>query len=262
MENKGIHLRREGAVAVIELDRPARYNALDKNTIRELFEVVIEIRADESFRAVMLTATGDMFCTGADIQWMIDNRDDFSRSVDETIADLHSALSRLTRMSIPFITAVNGVAAGGGLALALAGDMVLAREDARFVSAYTRIGINPDGGSTFYLSRVLGLRRALDMVLTNRELNAEEALKWGLVNRILPKENFQEAALAVAQELAAGPTQAFGRSRDLIYHSWNYGLEAQLERETRHMVASAGTEDMRNATRAFVDKRPPVFTGR
>jgi 2-(1,2-epoxy-1,2-dihydrophenyl)acetyl-CoA isomerase len=262
MSVDSVKVRRDGAVGVIQLDRPGSYNALDGDMIRGLFEAVVKIRAMEGIRAVLLTGTGDFFCPGADIKWMTANEGRFSEAVDEVLAYLHAAQSRITRTGLPVVTAVNGIAAGGGLALAMVGDIVLAREDARFVAAYTRIGLNPDGGLTFYLGRLLGVRRALDLVLTNRELNATQAQEWGLVTRVLPKADFAAQAMAVAQELAAGPTLALGRSRDLLYHSWNNGLEAQLERETQHIVAATRTEDMRNGIKAFVEKRKPTFAGR
>lgn len=258
----GIALSREGAVGIITVDRPGRYNALDRLSLHELLEASIELRNDASVRAVLLTATGDVFCPGADVAWMVTSGADVSVPLEVGIAYFHGALSRLARMEKPVVTAVNGVAAGGGFSLALCGDVVLARADARFVSAYTRIAATPDGGLTYFLTRTLGLRRSLELVFTNRELTAQAALDWGLVTRVLPVEGFREAALAFAQELAAGPTLAFARTRDLLYHGLDHDLEAQLERETWGIVDSARTQDMRRAAKAFVDKVPPSYEGR
>ncbi|HEX9842638.1 MAG TPA: enoyl-CoA hydratase-related protein [bacterium] len=258
----GIAVSRAGAVGIITLDRPGRYNALDRTSLHELLEASITLRNDASVRAVLVTGTGDVFCPGADVAWMVTAGDDVSGPLEVGIAYFHGALSRLVRMDKPVITAVNGVAAGGGFSLALCGDLVLARADARFVSAYSRIAVSPDGGLTYFLTRTLGVRRSLELVFTNRELSAQDALDWGLVTRVLPVQDFREAALAVAQELAAGPTQAFARSRDLLYHGLDHDLEAQLERETQHIVASARTQDMRRAVKAFVDKAPQSYEGR
>ena len=258
----GIGLSREGAVGIITVDRPGRYNALDRAGLHELLEAAVELRNDAAVRAVLLTATGDVFCPGADVAWMVTSGEDVSQPLDVGIAYFHGALSRLARMDKPLVTAVNGVAAGGGFSLAMCGDVVLARADARFVSAYSRIGASPDGGLTYFLTRSLGVRRSMELVFTNRELGAQEALEWGLVTRVLPVEGFRAAALAFAQELAAGPTQAYGRARDLLYQGLDHGLEAQMERETQGIVASSKTQDMRRAVKAFVDKAPLSYEGR
>jgi len=175
---------------------------------------------------------------------------------------LHAAVSRFAWMNIPLIAAVNGVAAGAGLSLVASCDMAIAADHARFTSAYTQIGLSPDGSSTYYLTRLLGTRRATELYLTNRTLNATEALDWGLVNRVVPAPALLEAARALAAQFAQGPTLAYGGVKKLMLSAPTETLESQLEREARQIAELSLSADSREAIRAFVDKRKPVFHGR
>ena len=147
------------------------------------------------------------------------------------------------------------------MALVLSADLVLASENARFTMAYTAAGLSPDGSSTFYLPRLVGLRRALELTLTNRRLSAQEALDWGIVNRILPAEELQEKALALARQLAAGPALAYAAAKRLLQRSFDQSLETQLEDEAQAIAAASATADAREGIRAFLEKRPPQFRG-
>jgi 2-(1,2-epoxy-1,2-dihydrophenyl)acetyl-CoA isomerase len=158
--------------------------------------------------------------------------------------------------------AINGVAAGGGLSLALAGDLVVAAESAKFTMAYSKIAASPDGSSTYFLPRLIGLRRTLELHFTNRTLSAREALDWGLVNRVHPDAEFSAAVAAFARELAQGPTAAFGRAKLLVHQSTQESLETQMELEAQAIAQSGATEDFRNAVAAFAAKQPVRFSGR
>ena len=147
------------------------------------------------------------------------------------------------------------------MALVLAADLVLASEDARFTMAYTAAGLTPDGSSTFYLPRLVGLRRALELTLTNRRLSAPEALDWGIVNRVLPAESLPEEARALARQLAAGPARAYAAAKRLLQRSLDQSLEAQLEDEAQAIARASATADAREGIRAFLEKRPPQFRG-
>lgn len=162
---------------------------------------------------------------------------------------------------MPLITAVNGVAAGGGLSLVACCDLAISAEHARYTSAYTQIGLTPDGSSTYYLSRLLGTRRAMELYLTNRVLSAAEALDWGLVNRVVPSAALQDEAGALATQLAAGPTRAYGGVKKLLLMAAHESLESQMERESRHIAELCMTADSSEGVRAFLDKRAPRFTG-
>ena len=175
---------------------------------------------------------------------------------------LHIAISRLAWLDAPVIAEVNGAAAGAGLSLAACCDLVIASDTAKFTSAYTRIGLTPDGSSTYFLTRVIGRRRALEMYLTNRTITAQEALDWGLVNRVVPSADLNKEVDQLAKDIAAGPTLAHGGVKRLVLMSPNDTLESQMERETREITRMVGTEDAQNGIAAFVGKQKPIFEGR
>jgi 2-(1,2-epoxy-1,2-dihydrophenyl)acetyl-CoA isomerase len=157
---------------------------------------------------------------------------------------------------------VNGIAAGGGMSFALAGDLVVAAESAKFTMAYSRIAASPDGSSSYFLPRLIGLRRALELHYTNRVLTAREALDWGLVNRVHPDAEFPGALAGLARELAAGPTLAFGRAKQLFHQSTQESLETQMELEAQAIAACGHTEDFQAGVKAFAAKQPVSFRGR
>jgi 2-(1,2-epoxy-1,2-dihydrophenyl)acetyl-CoA isomerase len=257
-----IELSRDGAVAVLRFNRPESYNAINHVMAAELLEAVIDVQDDPAARALLLTGSGTAFHAGGDVKAFVAAGDDVGRYVDRTVIPFHAFVSRLVRMPKPVVAAVNGVAAGAGFSIAMACDLVLAHADAVFTAAYSRIGASPDGSMTYFLVRHLGMRRAMELYLTNRVLSAAEALDWGLVTQVLPAQGFAEAALEQARALAAGPTVAYGFAKDLFYHSLNHELETQLELEAKRIVAATRTTDFREGTRAFVEKRPARYVGR
>jgi 2-(1,2-epoxy-1,2-dihydrophenyl)acetyl-CoA isomerase len=174
---------------------------------------------------------------------------------------LHGAVSRIARMPKPVIAAVNGVVAGGGMGLLLACDLVYAVETATLSMAYTRIGANPDASSTFWLPRLVGSRRALELIYTNRVLSAPEALAWGLINGVMAPERFLDEVYAMARQLAQGPTLAYARAKKLCYASLTESLETQMENEAHEMAASSRTKDFHEGIAAFMEKRSPLFRG-
>ena len=165
-------------------------------------------------------------------------------------------------MDAPVVMAVNGVAAGAGMSFACSGDIVVAAESARFVMAYTRVGLAPDGSSTYFLPRIVGLRRALELVLTNRELSAQEALDMGIVNRVAPDAEFLTQARAIATQFAAGPTKALGIAKRLMHSGLTETLETQMERESQALADMGATSDARGAIAAFLEKQTPKFEGK
>jgi 2-(1,2-epoxy-1,2-dihydrophenyl)acetyl-CoA isomerase len=175
---------------------------------------------------------------------------------------LHAAISRFARMRAPLVAAVNGTAAGAGFSLVCAADLVVAAESARFTMAYTRAGLTPDGSSTYFLPRLVGTRRALELMLTNRTLSAAEALEWGLVNRVVPDAELEEQATSLARSLAAGPTAAFGSVKRLVENSTRDSLESQMEHEARAIADAARSPDAREGIDAFFAKRAAKFSGR
>jgi len=252
----------QDGIARITLNRPDRFNAMDRQMGEELYDVANRCSSDKSVRAAILTGSGEQaFCAGGDIASFVDNADDIERLLKEMTTVLHAAISRFAWMDAPLIAAVNGVAAGAGLSLMSFCDLAIAADTATFTSAYTRIGLTPDGSSTYFLSRILGTRRAMELYLTNRTLSAGEALDWGLVNRVVPAAELGQAADSLAGEIAAGPTRAYGGIKKLMLMATNDSLESQMERETRLIVEMGASRDGREGARAFVEKRKPRFTG-
>ncbi len=249
-------------VAWITLDRPAALNAVNLQAVKDLCDVANRCGSDKSVRAAVLTGSGERaFCAGGDVADFAAAGEGLEVLLKEMTAHLHMAVSRFAWMRAPLIGAINGVAAGAGLSLALACDLAIAADHARFVSAYSKIGFTPDGSSTYFLSRLLGRRRAMELYLTERALSAQEALDWGLVNRVVPGKDLQGEARKLAAQLAEGPTLAYAGIKKLMHMASIDSLESQMERETRGIVEAGTSADGREGARAFVDKRAPRFKG-
>jgi 2-(1,2-epoxy-1,2-dihydrophenyl)acetyl-CoA isomerase len=263
MDFETILYAKQDGVATLTLNRPEAYNALDLALGRDLFHAVLEVDDDPAVRAVVVTGAGKAFCAGGDVKGFADNLDRIGVLIKELTTYLHGAVSRLCRSDKPVLMAVNGVAAGGGMSLALAGDLVLAAESARFTMAYSKIAATPDGSSTYSLPRLVGLRRAMELYFTNRVLSAREAQDWGLVTRVVPDVELGSAAQTIARELAQGPTKAFGGAKRLFHQSTWESLETQMELEAQAIAASGRTDDFRAGVTAFASKQPaPAFRGR
>ncbi|HEY6957638.1 MAG TPA: enoyl-CoA hydratase-related protein [Candidatus Limnocylindria bacterium] len=262
MTYETVRVERSAAVATITLDRPQALNALSLALGRDLASAVVDVDEDDAVRCVVLTGAGSAFCAGGDIREFHANASRIGAHVKELSASLHSAIARLAWTPKPVICAVNGAAAGGGFGLSVCGDIVIAAESARFTGAYARIGAAVDGAFTYLVPRLIGLRRAQELYFTDRALTAREAHEWGLVTRVVPDAELASAANALAAQLAAGPTRAFGLAKRLFHESYTSGLETQMERESQAISASALTDDWSAATMAFLEKRKPEFRGR
>jgi len=249
-------------VGTITLNRPEAYNALNLTLGRDLFHAALEADEDRAVRCIVITGAGKAFCAGGDVKDFADNPDRIGALIKELTTYLHGAISRLARAPKPVVMAVNGIAAGGGMSLALSGDLVVAAESTKFTMAYSKIAASPDGSSSYFLPRMIGLRRALELHYTNRVLTAREAMDWGLVNRVHPDAEFAGAVAGLARELAQGPTLAFGRAKLLFHQSTQESLETQMELESQAIAASGRTEDFRNGVVAFARKQPVTFSGR
>ncbi len=262
MTYETIDLTVRDSVAHLTLNRPDAANSITVELARDLMHATLQCDEDPTVRAVVLTGAGRMFCGGGDLKTFATKGDDLPRYLKEVTTYLHAAVSRLTRMNAPVIAAVHGSAAGAGMSLACAADIVLAAEGAKFTMAYTRAGLTPDGSSTYFLSRIVGLRRALDLALTSRLLSAAEALALGIVTRVVPEAELFDQARTLAATFAAGPTQAFGATKRLLHAGWTGTLETQMELETRAIADVARGHDAREGIAAFVAKRPARFSGR
>jgi 2-(1,2-epoxy-1,2-dihydrophenyl)acetyl-CoA isomerase len=249
-------------IATLTLNRPDAYNALNAQLAGELLDATTQVDEDAEVRCVVITGAGKAFCAGGDVKGFHDHLLGIGAHLRQLTHLLHGAVSRIARMPKPVIAAVNGVVAGGGMGLMLACDLAYAVETATLTMAYTRIAANPDGSSTFWLPRLVGVRRALELIYTNRVLSAQEALAWGILNGVIAPEHFPDEVYAVTRQLAQGPTQAFARAKKLCYTSVNETLETQMEHEARDIADSGKTADFHEGVQAFIQKRAPTFQGR
>ncbi len=248
-------------VAHVTLDRPEAGNALNLELSQELLRAVLRCDEDPEVRAVLLAGAGDMFCVGGDLKSFSEQGEHLPHHLKEVTTYLHAAVSRMARMDPPVVAAVHGAAVGAGMSLSFACDLVLAAESARFVMAYSNAGLTPDGSSTYYLPRLVGLKRALDLTLTNRQLSAQEAMEWGIVTRVVPDEDLSEEAGALGSRLAAGATKALGAAKRLLHTGLTETLETQMEHETQTIADMARTADAREGIASFLEKRQAEFTG-
>lgn len=248
-------------LARLTLNRPDAGNAVDLALARELSDATIACSEDRTVRAVLLTGAGRNFCVGGDLRSFTTRGDGLPAHLREITMYLHAAVSRLARLGAPVVVAVQGSAAGAGMSLACGGDLVVVGPSSRFILAYTRIGLSPDGGASWLLPRLVGLRRSLDLALTNRPLTGEEAVSWGVATTMVGDDEIAREAERLAVELANGPTAAFGVTKRLLHDSADTTLETQLEHESTALAESAGTSDGREGIAAFLEKRPPRYTG-
>lgn len=252
----------DDGVARIVLNRPDAANALDLQMTLDLMDAAIELDHEPSARCIVMEgAGGRFFCAGGDLSAFEKAGDKSAHLVKAMTTNLHSAMSRLARGDAPVIAKVAGTAAGGGLSVALGCDLIIASDEAKFTMAYTRAGLSPDGSSTFYLPRLVGLRRAYDLALTNQVLSAAEAEDWGLINRVVPASELDAFVDDMATQLAAGPTAAFGRTKRLLLEGSYSSLETQMERESRAIAESVASVDGKEGLNAFLNKRKPSFNG-
>jgi 2-(1,2-epoxy-1,2-dihydrophenyl)acetyl-CoA isomerase len=264
MSDKAVYWNREGSVGVITLNRPASYNVLSQDVAVGLQQAVRECGDDTSVRAVILTGNGNAFCGGGDIKFMVAAREE-KRSVesfDALFPVLHGTIIAMREMPKPIIAALNGVAAGGGLGLALACDFRIASPKVNLLTAFLGIGASPDSSSSFFLPRYVGIGRATELFLRNKPVGAEEALTLGLVNAVVPADQVMPEAMKLANELAQGPTAAFGRTKQLLNQSFSTSLQNHLHSEAQLITISAQAPDFTEGTNAFLAKRKAAFTGK
>ena len=249
-------------IAIIRLNRPNSYNSLNAKMAKELLEISYECDMSKKIRAIILTGEGDKaFCAGGDLK-SFHETGNVAKHLKMVTHDLHGAITKFSRMNSPLIVAVNGVAAGAGLSFVGFADLAIAKSSATFVSAYTKAGLTPDGSSSYYLPRIIGIRKYLELVMTNKVLSSEEALTWGLLNYIYDDKNFWSETLKLADNLSKGPTIAYGKTKRLIHNSLNSTLETQMELETKMIAESAETNDGQVGIKAFLSKEKPKFEGK
>ena len=254
-----LQITREGAVVTLRFSRPEALNAIDVPMAQALLAAVRDIAADASVRAVVLCGAGKGFMAGGDLATL---RADPVQGAADLLAPLNQAVQVLASLNAPVIAKVHGVAAGAGLSLMLQADFVMAAEGTRFNLAYINLGTSCDVGASWALPRLVGLRNALEIALLGDTLSVSDALRLGLINRVVPAAELDTAADAFVERLASGPTLAYGAMKRLMRSSFEHDLPSQLAAETRAFAGCAATHDMRTGVEAFFAKQPPQFEGR
>lgn len=258
--NPGLLFERDGAVATLTLNRPTSGNALDLDLAKAFMSAAIDCDEDPAIRCVVLTGAGSRFCVGGDLAAFAAADHSIPAFLKELTAYMHSAMARLARMEKPLVTVINGAAAGAGMSLAVLGDIALAARSAHFTMAYTAVGLTPDCGATWLLPRLIGLRRAQEMMLENRRVTAEEAAALGLVTRVVEDGELASEAARVAHRLARSATFALGCVRGLLQSSTCSSFETQMEHEARAISKASRHPHGREGVGAFLEKRQPTFT--
>ncbi|OBI71243.1 enoyl-CoA hydratase/isomerase family protein [Mycobacterium sp. E740] len=246
-----------GAVARITLNRPDAANGMNGTMTPELAAAAKQCDTDTT-KAVVLTGTGRFFCAGGDLKSFA-SAPDRGAHIKGVADDLHRAISTFARMNAVLITVVNGAAAGAGFSIAVTGDLVLAAQSASFTMAYTRVGLSPDGSSSYYLPRLIGITKTKELMLTNRTLSAQEASDWGLVTEVVPDAELADRATQLADQMAATAAGSNGGIKQLLLGTFANGLEEQMELEGRLIAERAGSADGREGVDAFLAKRKPEF---
>ena len=258
-----IQLETREAVGVITLNQPESLNALTMKMGQEFYKGILEL-AEKKVRAIVITGAGRAFCAGGNLREMRDIAREDGRAeafFDKPLRLINQCILAIRQTPVPFVAAVNGVASGGGCNLALACDFVIAAESARFNQAFIRVGLTPDCGGTFLLPRLVGWRRATELMMTGEVVDATNAVQMGMINTVVPDAELMDHAMKLASRLSAAPTAAIGRIKELLEASATGSFAEQLELEREAQIKSGQTKDATEGIAAFVEKRPPKFVG-
>jgi 2-(1,2-epoxy-1,2-dihydrophenyl)acetyl-CoA isomerase len=273
---KHIRVEREGAVGVLTIARRERLNSLDVETAQDFRKAGLQLARDRDVRAVLIRGEGGVFCSGADLKYVRDGGDQgdlgylqpetrkpddgYGEIFKQILEYIHSTISEIRRAPKPFIAAVDGPAAAGGFGIAMSCDLVIASERAWFEWAYFKTGLTGAESSTFFLPRLVGLRKAAELVLMNPRLSARDALEWGLINRVVPNGSLDSEAMLIASELAKSPTAAVGVAKGLLNQSVGMDrLDVHLDAELTELARIADGPNFAEGLAAFFDKRSPEF---
>jgi 2-(1,2-epoxy-1,2-dihydrophenyl)acetyl-CoA isomerase len=253
-----IEVETRGAVAVVTLNRPDNSNTLNLQMAMDLLAAAMTCGRNSAVRAVVLTGAGKNFSFGGDLRGMMAKGKSADAYLHELTTYLHAAISHFVRMDAPVIAAVNGTAAGAGVGLVAMADLAICATSAKFNLAYTSVGLTPDAGTSFLLPRIVGAKRAMELILLNRSITAHQALSWGLVNEVVADGEVMPTALRMGEQLASGATRAFGQAKRLLANSLG-ALESQMVLESQTIADQAGSAEGLEGITAFLEKRKPDF---
>ncbi len=262
MSQELLTLERNGPLVTLTLNRPEAINALNAALVDQILLTLDTIEKDDSCRALLLTGAGKGFCSGQDLK-EIPLSDGLADEVERVVRErCNKLVEKFTELRVPTVCAVNGIAAGAGASLALCCDIVVADESASFIQAFSRIGLIPDTGATFYMPRFVGLAKARALAFLAEPISAEEAQRIGMIYRVVPDASLLESATSIANTLAQMPTKALVLTRKALLASQGNSLEDQLSLEAKLQQEAATTEDFREGVQAFLEKRKATFSGR
>lgn len=252
-------------IATLTMNRPEARNALSNEMRSQLADALHDIEMDEAVRCVVLTGAGDHFMAGGDVKGMGESikkpPEEVRKEFILRIHDLHPIMFAMRRMPKPVIASCRGAAAGAGVSMALACDLIIAADDAFFTLAYCRIGTSPDGSSSFHLPRAVGIKKAMEIALLGDRFDAQAAKDMGMINFVVPASDLDSETDKLAQRLANGPTHVYGNTKALLYRSLESEFESQLQAEAEYFADCASRADFREGVTAFIEKREPKFTG-
>jgi len=266
--NPSVRVEVDGPICRVNFDRPNALNAINLEVVAALDGVTGAIRDDENIRCVVLSGAGDHFMAGGDIKHFqsridaVPDRNELRGEFEDMIDGVHDVIKNMRAMPQPIIGSVRGAAAGAGVSVMLACDLVLAADTAFFTLAYCHLGVSPDGGSTYQLPRATGSKRAMEIALLGDRFDAATAERWGLINRVVPDAELDGETDKLAARLATGPAQAYARTKALLNSSITNSLDQQLDAETTSFAECTLTDDFGEGVTAFNEKRKPEFTGK
>ena len=260
-----LEVSNENGIATLTMNRPEARNALSMEMRKELIDVLHDVERDNSVRCVLLKGAGDHFMAGGDVKGMGDSikksPEEIKKEFMLRIHDLHPIMFAMRRMPKPIVASCRGAAAGAGVSIARACDLVIAAEDAFFTLAYCKIGTSPDGSSSFHLPRAVGIKKAMEIALLGDRFDAQAAKDMGMINFVVPDAELDEETNKLITRLANGPTHVYGNTKALFYRSLESEFESQLQAEAEYFSDCASREDFKEGVTAFIEKRSPVFTG-
>jgi len=258
---KTLLLNIDSGVGTLTFNRPESYNALSLELAGELLDAILECDENSSAKVLVITGAGKAFCAGGDVKEFQQNLDNASLYLKKLTSQLHKTITKICRTPKPVIAAVNGVAAGGGFSLSLACDLTVASESAKFIPAYSEIAASPDLGMTYFLPRLVGNKKAFELVFVKKQLTASEAKEWGIVNRVEADGKLAECVSKLAENLIKASGLALGSTKKLFQMSLSQTLESQMENETEFIARAGATQDFKEGVTAFIQRQSPEFKG-
>ena len=254
----------EGSIGALTFNRPQVFNAMNEDMIMALRDITARLMTSTTLRALIVKGAGKAFLAGGDVAMFHARKDDptLPATVKPLGDALHAGIINIRNLPFPVIAQIHGAVAGAGLSVALACDFAIAAEGTQFNTAYSKIGLSPDGGSTFFLPRIVGMRKAAELIMLAEAVDAAKAHELGLVNRVVPADKLDEEVMQLATRLASGATQAYARAKRLLNQSFETPIQQHLDDEIAFFADCARTDDFKEGVTAFVEKRKPRFTGK